>query len=280
MKCAIPTIDEALLDISKSAEIGVETKLLYSNDPVRELGEIVQDDVDDGTYTPDKTYTAISAGRDLQVVCLDSVQSDEQIVIALGVTLDNGATGSGIATIKPSATAIDDSYNLPAGIAVDVQLFVSGTDVSTARKVRTVDSLISVDGGAAGNKFAVISCPEKASYVTVACVTNRDVEVPTAKSVPIECGYDGARWVKRGRSTPPKLDIKANYSGFGDGLPRINGQRVTVMMETRKDDKVLTERMIIGGYRPEVKIAKPDGDAKAEASATGMFESGKFAVFC
>jgi hypothetical protein len=283
MKCAIPPIPDKYLDIAVSPEIGVETRLFYTTEAMRRVCTIEQDDVASGVLTPDRTYappTDAAKGRDLQVLALDSISSDVPVVITLAVTFDDASNGTATATFSAPQAVDDQDNNFPAGIAVDLKLKdAQNVDVTATRTVRTVTGLTSIVGGDVGNKFAVVACPERASYVLIANINNRDIQVPVAKTVTIASGYDGARWTKKGRSEPPKIDLKANYTGYGTGLPRISGQRVTIMMETYKDDKVLTERMIVGGYRPEIKLAKPDGNSLSEATATGEYESGSFAVF-
>lgn len=282
MKCAIPTVPTKYLDISASPEIGVETTLLYSLAEIQTLATIEQDAVDSGVLSAGLTYQPPAnptKGLDLQMTALNAIVSDQPVVVAFATGFDDGTTGSGIATFLPPATAADRSANLPVGIAVDVKLYCAGVDVTATRTVRTVTGLLSISGGDVGNKFGVVAVPDRSTFTLIANVNNRDVVAPVGKSVNVPSGYNGARWIKRGRSEPPKLDIKANYTGFGDGLPRMAGQRVTIMMETRKDDRVLTERMFVGGWRPDVKVAKPDGNSLSEATATGEFESGSFAVF-
>ena len=286
MKCNIPPVPVAYLDVSQSPEIGVETRLSYSRQPMTRLCIVQQDDVDSGVLTPDPTYLPPATGNgpalsgsDVQLACASEIVSLEPIQVTLGVMFDDGTLGSGIGIIQPSALQLDQGDGFPVVTAADLQLLKAGVDVTLTRSVNSVTSLLSIVGGDVGNQFYLLDCPDLASYTLVQNVNNRDVQVPVSKAVNIPSGYDGARWIKKGRSEPPKLDIKANYIGFGQGLPRIAGQRVTIMMETWKDDRVLTERMIVGGYRPDVKIGKPDGNGMAEATATGEFETGSFAVF-
>lgn len=190
-----------------------------------------------------------------------------------GTVTKNGATGQAVATFAPPDTAQDQSFNFPPGLAVDL----IGTAGNSTAKIVSVNSLVSITGGAAGDKFYVAACPEASSYVEVACVTDKTIDIPTPKSIAIPCRFNGARWVKKGRSEPPNLEFKAKHGSYGDGLSRANGHRVTVKMEARKDDRILTERLIFGGYRPTVKLNKPDGDGEADATATGMYEL--FAAF-
>jgi len=179
--------------------------------------------------------------------------------------------GTATATLTPPDTAQDQSFNFPQGLAVDFTTSVSGT---TVRAVRSVSS---ITGGAAGDKYSIVSLPDAGSFTEVACATDKSFTPPTPKSVSIPCRYNPARWIKKGRGNEPKIDLKANYSSFGDGLPRANGQRVSIKMETYKDDQILTERVVFGGVRPEINVTHGDGDALSEATLTGNYET--MAVF-
>lgn len=175
--------------------------------------------------------------------------------------------GTATATLRPSATASDASKNMPPGLAVD---FVS-SGVNTT--IRSITSITSVTGGSAGARFGVFAMPDSATFTEVACTEGKDIEPPTPQSIAIACRYNAARWVKKGRSNVPKLDFKAKYASYGDGLMRLNGHRVSVRLDTRKDDRILSERMIIGGWRPAVKVTRPEGEGESMAEATGLFET-------
>lgn len=197
------------------------------------------------------------------------------------VTVTTGGTGgtatstirndTATATLTPPDTAQDQSFNFPQGLAVDFTTSVTG---ATVRSVRSVSS---ITGGGAGNKFSIAALPDASDYTEVACATEKSFTPPTPKQVSIACRYNPARWIKRGRGVEPKIDLKAKYSSFSDGLPRANGQRVSIKLETYKDDQILTERVIFGGVRPEISVTHGDGDAESEATMTGMYET--MAVF-
>lgn len=352
MKCQIPDIDDEDLDLAISAEIGAESRVFVSYQEGKLVAEIEQDAADLGTIVLERAYRPpelTTAGRDMQLVCNDSVLSDEEIIVTLNVMVEGslpatktitgntvanptvittsaahgltsgntititgsdstptlngthvatvlssttlsvpvnvtvvgtagtiqGPPGAAVAdtataTFDPPDTAQDASFNFPTGLGVDI---IPVTDAT--KNIRSVVSIASVAGGKAGNKFYVLALPDRDSYTEVMCATDKTIAVPTRKSIAIACRFNGARWVKGGRSEPPTAEFTGKYVSYGDGLPRVNGQRVTVMIESRKDDRILTERLILTGWRPTVGIKKGDGDAEAEASATGMYE-----IFC
>lgn len=331
MKCAIPAIEVANLQIANAATIGVQKLVSFSYDPIYKVGELLQTAVDAAALTLDMTYqppTEATQGRDLQLVCLNAVRSaSAQIVLTFGAklagvaawtatdevavgdlrvpTVANGhfykCTVAGItddtqpvwpttaggtivdgtatwveavpqitATLKASAIARDQTGNLPQGIAVDV-VTPAGTTV------RELLSLISITGGAQGNRYGVISVPAAESFHPVAEVKTFELKPPVGKAVGIAQRYDSAHWVVKGRADSPELTIGSPVISFGDGLARLNGHRVTVMNEITKDDRVLTQRVFVGGFRGTADFKSPDGDGEEEITIKGLLE--QFAVF-
>jgi len=280
MKYNIPTIAAVDLDIAASAEIGLESRVHLSYEPVRLVGEILFEAEGNGTddegiiYTPDNTYTPpadAGDGRDFQLVAIGPVLSTTAVVVTASVVFEGGANGTITATLAPPETAADQSFNFPQGLAVD---FVPSVANNT---IRTITAITVADGGSSGARFAIVAMPERASYTEVACTEGKSPTPPAPNSVSIPCGYDSARWVKRGRSVTPELGMKARYKGFGDGLMRANGHRVTAMLEVWKEDRILSERQVFGGWRPKVAAERPDGEGEVMADASGQYEF--FAVF-
>ena len=331
MKCAIPTITGEDLQIATSPTIGVNKLVAFSYAPILRVGEILQPDADAGGYTAEVTYQPPSdatVGRDLQMMCLNSVRSEEeQIVVTLAATLAGttawsaakavklndlfvpvvanghvyqcttaGITGStaptwplasggtvtdgtavwtelspvAVATFQAPSTARDQSANLPQGTGVDI-VTPPGTTI------RTITGVISVTGGAMGNQFGIISIPEADTFTTLAEVKSFDLDPPTGKPVPLAQRYDPAHWVVKGRPDVPKLTIGSPVVSFGDGLARLNGQRMTIRNEVWKEDRLLTQRVFVGGFRAAAKMTSPDGDGEEELKAEGIFE--QFAFF-
>jgi hypothetical protein len=276
MKLAIPTIADEDLEIANSAEIGAESLLLVAYDESLDVGEFRQEAVGT-TWTPDRSYRPPSptSGRDLAMICANGVRSSEEIVVVLGVHYDAaGVSTAGTATARfnPPAGAQNDTFNFPLGLAVDIGVDGVG---NTAKKIITVDTVNSVTGGDVGNRFQIVAFPE--GFVPVQCAQDKNPTLPTSRTIPIACGYNAARWIKKGRSEVPTLEASAKYTGAGDGLMRLNGHRCTAMIEVWKEDRLLTERMLFGNWRPTVQPRKGDGDAEAETRATGNYEI--FGVF-
>lgn len=201
-----------------------------------------------------------------------AVDTTAAVVTLSGTATGPARTGTVTATITAPTWSQDQSANMPQGIAVDFMPSVSGATV------RSLVSVASVAGCAAGSKFAIVSMPSASSYTEVAGVTAKSYDPPSPKSVSIPDGYDSARWVKRGREIEHKLEIKSVSQGGAEGLARLNGHSVTVKLERKAQGAVLTQRDVFGGYLPTISVTKGDGETVAEVSATGMYAF--YGCFC
>ena len=141
-----------------------------------------------------------------------------------------------------------------------------------------MDSLTSISNGDGGNRFEIVSLPDlESGYVEIGCAKSKEPTLPVTASVAIPCRYDGSSDIKKGRSVPGKLAVSTRMNTSGDGLLRLNGQKVTAMTELWKEDEVLTERVVYEGWRPASNPKSGDGDDEAEVTSEGMFE--RFFIF-
>lgn len=216
---------------------------------------------------------------DADFIVTDVATTDESPVITSAggnfVAADVGktVTGAGIPALttilsRQSATQVTLSADATA-TATGVDVTIEDRDLS-AQGIRTITGIESISGGNTGNRYAVVAFAD--DWVDVRCAMDKTPTIAVGKSIPIACGYNGARWIKKGRSEPPTLELSAKYTSGGDGLMRLNGHKVTVLIETKKEDRLLTERQLYGNWRPTVAARKGDGDNEAEARATGMYE--------
>jgi hypothetical protein len=179
--------------------------------------------------------------------------------------------GQATATFAPAASATDQTTNLPQALAVDL---VTDDD----RKVKSISSLVSLDNGGAGGRYQVVAMPDSDTFTEIGCVRDCNPAFPSPETVKIPCRYQYAAWVKKGRDKEYDLSFSAVHRNFDEGFTRLNGHKVTMKIEVRKEDRILSERMVFGGYRPTISKATPDGNAEATDSASGSYET--CAVFC
>jgi hypothetical protein len=270
MKFAIPAIAAEDLDLAASAQIGVESLLSVSWSNAMSVGTLVQTGATTGTWAPDGAYASPDP-QDMVILCDNGVLSDAEVDITFDVHYEGGVggtVGTAMGTLIPPSYALNQGFNLPIGFAVDLTVQGAG---NSAKKIVSIDGLNAIAGGKAGNRWRVFVLPSDFQFV--ACAMDKNPGLPGAKSIAIPCGYDGARWIKKGHSEVPTLECSAKYTSYGDGLMRLNGHRITAMLEVVKDDRLLTERAIFLGWRPTITARHGDGDTEDEARATGNYEN-------
>lgn len=267
MKFAIPSFDPGELDLAGSATIGAESLLSVSWDDVIEVGSLLQTANDDGSFTPQSGYDT-SVARDMIIVADNGLLSAAQIDVIFNVHYEGNVSGTAMASFLPPSYAQNQGFDFPQGFAVDLTVQGSGNE---DKKILSIDSLDSISGGKINNRWRMFVLPE--TFHFVACVMDKNPGFPSPKAVAIPCGYDGSRWIKKGRSDAPTLECSSKYTSFGDGLMRATGHRLTAMLETVKDDRLLTERAVFTGWRPVVTARRGDGDSEDEARATGNYET-------
>ena len=278
MKYAIPTIATADLLVAESAQIGAETTLLASYDEFISVGNISMPAAASGVLNPDPSYTdpGQNLGRDLVLITDDGVMSAVQIVVTLAVIVDDGslhgAAGTATATFSgpTGGWAENQTNNMPKGLAADLNVVGN-----PAQKIRTITGVVSVAGGSANSKFDIWSLP--VTWFNISCVMQKDPTLPVSKSHPIRDGYNPSRFVKKIPGEPGKLALTTKRRSYGDGLERLNGARVSVMLLQQKDGYLVTERQIYGGLRFAANPKFPDADAEAEVTAESFFED--WAIF-
>jgi hypothetical protein len=228
-----------------------------------------------GTYTPNPIAVpaAPGAGFDLQLISTNGALSACEIVALLSVVFADSTAGTATATFAIPARAVNQASSVPAGTAVDI----AGVGGGAGKQIASITGLVSIVGGYVGNQFKLVALPDVASYSLVGFVTEAGLKLPVSGSVAIADGFDGSAAIKRGRSEPGSLTAKSHYIDYMSGLARINGFFVTGRIDVLKDDRVLTERTIIGRWKAMCNPTRGDGNDPVMGDAEGSFQ--EFAIF-
>ena len=274
MKYNIPTIATNDLNVAEASQIGAETTVLASYAEFVSVGNISLLAPGSGTLNPDNTFIP-SAGLDMQLVCHDGIPSAVQAIIQLNVKFADNSTGTATAQFNgpEGGWAENQTENLPQGLATDL----TGDDANTGKQIKSIQGIASITGGSTSARFDIVALPDSSTWFNISCAMNKEPTLPVAKSHPIRCGYNPSRFVKRIPGDPGKLQLTTKRRSYGDGLERLNGHRVSIMLVHQKDGYLLTERQVFGGLRFNAQPKFPDADAEAEVTAESFFES--FAVF-
>lgn len=262
-------VDQPLL---AEPEIGAEMGVYASYAPFGIVYGIQQTAVDAAaSVSVAGVYTMPVAGCDLQLVTKNAVRSDVELVVTLDVVDEDDTATTAVATFAPPSYAADQSFNFQLATGVD---FVPVT--GSTKKIKSITGIASVAGGALGNKFDVVALPPEDSWFSIGCNRSEDLVTPYPNSLNIACGRDASAYVKSGRNVVGSLTVDAAYKTSGEGLARLGGAKVSVMMVSQRDDRIVAERTVIGGWRPQPQTPKGDGDDESVTSAEGMYEKVAF----
>lgn len=172
-------------------------------------------------------------------------------------------------SFTPPLHAADQGFNLPQGLALDLRPDGADTD----KLIRTVDGLASVLNGDAGNVLEIYTLPERSEWVELGCVEDFNPQFGSPEGVRIPCRGQSARWTKLGRETDPQVTLSSKYQGFAEGAARISGFRCTLINEVRKDDRILSERIVLLDVIPQISVEKGDGNAVSMIRVTAPFST-------
>jgi hypothetical protein len=231
-----------------------------------------------GLTTGDKVTIGGVAGAGATV--LNGADRTVTVVSPTTFTVGIATTGAGTGghffkhttasfTFRAPSHVSDQGFNLPQGIALD--LIADGGDADKA--IRSVDGVASVLNGDAGNVVEIYTLPDRSTWVELGCVEDFNPQFGSPEGVRIPCRGQAARWTKLGRETDPQITLSSKYQGFAEGANRINGSRCVLINEVRKDDRILSERIVLLDVIPQVGVEKGDGNAVSMVRVTGPFST-------
>lgn len=266
-------ISAADLQIALDPEIGGEIKVYASYDPWVIAGQLTQPEENSGVLALEATFDN-NADRDFQVVVdRTGMRSDVELVISLNVRFADSTDGVAEATFAVPARSHNQKFSVGQGTAVDL----IGTGDDSAKKVKQILGVASVVGGEAGNRFQIVAVPDEDKFFLIGCTDEAGLTLPLGASLAIACGLNASAHVKRGRGEPGQLTVTEKYVDYMHGLGRLNGHFCTAKVEAYKDERVLTERIVVHKWKPMASPSAGEGDDTVTAQAQGNFQ--EFAVF-
>lgn len=267
------TIPAADIPVANAPELGGESRLYISYEEFAVVAEITQVAPNSGNYVAQApAFNFTNDGKDLALLAKTAIRSDVNVVVDFGVTFEDDTTGTARATFTKPSTAQNQTANLPVGLAVDI----SGLAGNALKKIKAINSILAFTGGEINNVFQVISLPS--NWNLIGCAKSKNFTPPgVIKAKPIACGLNGSAFVVGGMSDPGSLELEALHFTYGDGLSQLNGHRGAIMVARYAAGRVLSERLVGGGFRAQTKVNRGDGDDEARDVSSGLVEI--FAVF-
>lgn len=269
-----PNLSASDVVIASKPALGGEFVALLSAGDSWELGVFQTQAANSGVWTPD-AYAAsqlLANPNNLVVVAETSVKDTGDIVITVNGTDQNGANLSATATIAPINWAKNQSVAFPTGTAWDV---LPG---DLTKKFKTILSIsIACTQVARGASFKVMSLPDISTFTEVGYTNDKNFNTRAPEAEAIQDRLDESAAVKPGMRPKGELTIKSKYVTLGDGMAKFAGVRCVAALELRKENLVLTERLIFTGFVPMVKPSAGNGKDQSDFDASGIYE--KLAIF-
>jgi hypothetical protein len=228
----------------------------YSDAAVKKLAE--------GRVTAPNTVTFVDDD--------DSLASyGEDLVLRAAVPITAGAdatytiTGTTVGGGALTGTAVMP-HHVPQGQSIDV------TPSTPAAKFVTVTA-IAVSGGAAGDKVEILTVPNVDSlgasqWNLLKYVDSMDINTgPYLRPIPER--YDSSDHKKRQRQEN-KTTVTQRYQNNVDGLAKIEGREVTLLLQVEDDGGgTYTETMIFSQFDASTPLSIPkDGDITVKSEGT------------
>ena len=191
------------------------------------------------------------------------------IVVTLAATLQGNVTDNVVATFTSPAWSIKPLNLYPKFITRDL---LPATPANASTSALSVNSLVSVAGGAPGDFVEVWAFPPLTSYSIIDCIEDKNGGPPRDQIIAIPCGRNPQAHTKNGRAEPQELELTMPYKGFLEQLARFQGVKGTVSVEIRKDDQAYTQLELYSGYIPSMEHSRTGGNDTVNATFTAPFE--------
>lgn len=259
------------LEAALAPAIGGEHIVKVTEEPWGHVADLLQPEAASGVMTLDTGYELPDTGKVLQImVDRSGARSSVEMSVTLGVTFADDTTGTATATFTIPDYVPNQSFNLPIGAGVE---FIPSVD----KLIKLVNTVNSVVGGAVNNKFQIVALPNLDSFVRVGCTDQANFKLPVGSSISIPCGLNPSRYTKRGRGEPGTLTVSERWTSYLTGLTRLNGFFCSAMVEIVKEERIVTDRIVVNRWRPMAGPNIGDGDDVVKADGEGSFSD--FVVF-
>lgn len=267
----VPTsVAQGDIGIAQRPFLGGEFAVYYSFIDAILMGTIALTGATTGTFEAEAGITLpASPGADLQMALLTPLRSAGS-ALSVGISAKGATTSTlnGTATFAPPGWVRDATANQPLGAAVDVvttaaEKFVSGSPTL---------ALGTIANGVEGVRIGLYRLPEPADWVLLGCTGEIRITDKSRKPKNIACGMNQSAFTKPGQTEIGTVSVGAKVRSFQEGLARIRGQRVSMMIVGKKEDSLITDRIVLSSVIMNTPIRLPEGDGEVVLEAEGQYE--------
>lgn len=271
MKYLPAAVTGADVQLAKEPAFGGEYAVYITAKQATLLGTILFSAANAATFTA-VNGVSLSAPADLAINALTPILSSSNLVVQITGQNTVPTAMVGTVTFAPPSWADNQTPNFGRGFAFDVVPATNG------QQYNSLTGLVGVTGGRANIKLGVYQLPEQADYVLLGCTTDIDFNTKSRLPKGVDCRMEADAFVKAGKSQPGELKIDSKLFNLGDGMPRFDGLKTTVMLVGVKDGQLTGERLVFCGWHGTIKPRLPDGDGEAMVPTEGKFEDHAFFI--
>lgn len=259
------------LAVALKPSVGYEKQLYLSASPHYELGTLLLEAVNSGTYTKnisDNSALADAPSELVAVVATEIADAGANIVLTVTGTDSDGNALTGTATIQPPTYAPIQDKIFPVGYAVEVIPATSGKKFKTVTSVTPTNNV-----KAKGTKITIFALPAVSTFYKVGCKVSLSYDEKVPLPVSIQCGRDRGAFTKLGEIGEGKLSITAKMpNNSSDGLSRFRGVRCTGLIKETKEEKLDTQHIFFMGLILTPTVNNGESVEPDTYSAEGTFE--------
>jgi len=243
---------------AKTPPLGGEKQVYLTTKPSRLLGTALL--TADGVirYTFVAVPTVGTPGPILAVALSAGIKQEAADTITFA-----GLTGS----FSPVTWTSNQSFDFPVCRAVEL---IGNYSAPTSSSVPTLTQAAG-DGMLQGSTFALIEMPTYEDFQLAGCTNNRRLTIPARGTKAIPCGMNEAEWTTPGLTKAGSIEITGLNEGIDGGIRRYIGLQCQAMLETLREDRLITQRDFCLDVTPEADEDYPAGESEATITAKGMF---------
>jgi hypothetical protein len=265
------TLASTDLGLMRQITEGAEIRVLVAPAESYLLGSELLTGSGTGTFTADTIGAAQLTADPREVVvmfdndCPDAYTQDI-VLTGTGTDADAGAFSDASASFALPSYVLDRTRSYPR---------CYGTDLVTAnsKKVKTLTAVsVACSARAKNSRLLFFGVPSYAAFTAIGCIEEKDFNLRMQEAQAFACGLNASSSVQPGMIVPGNLSVSAKNQTVMNGLARYAGRKVTVLLEVRRLNRVITERYLFINTTFGISYRGPGDAGAVMESISGIAE--------
>ncbi len=269
MRCSLPALNSAQIQVAKGPEMGVESIIKVSAVEAILCGKVSVDASGNVTWVPEPGLDLGATGMDLHLKVNFMPTATSAPSVTVTGTLGDDTPGTAVAALTVPAWFPDQSKVFQEAFSED---FIPAGGGNSAKLVKAIAS-VAVTNVPNNSEFLIYATPLAANFIEQGWKRGAEGAYNVPSTVSFPEGYNPSRVVKAGRGEERELTLEFAHIAAGYALGRYNGKRVSVLIQVKKNrHSVHTTNVLYTGYIPSSSPARGDGNDEVKETSRGKFE--------